>query len=259
MLHRQDPEGLIVISQPAHSWISGQIARHWGNGPFQVPGEEVCLAAELHDIGFLDWEETPTLNAETGLPHDFMHMPPELHLQIWDRGVRNMLRFGRYPALLVSLHFCNISRQNWVTDKKKQNGLLDKYLRDQETLQTTLLTSLRNDYHYGETLTDDVVTRDQQVVSIFDWLSLLACLCLREQKVVPEVPSKDGKVSLTVTPLDSKGRRLKIEPWPLRVPKLEVVCEGRRLLKTFNDLQEMREGLKAASRLTVVAEFVERE
>jgi hypothetical protein len=53
VLHRADPEGLIVIGQPAHAWVSGQIARAWGNerfGHFE-PWEDVCLAAEQHDLG----------------------------------------------------------------------------------------------------------------------------------------------------------------------------------------------------------------
>jgi hypothetical protein len=167
-----------------------------------------------------------------------------------------MLRFGRYPALLVSLHFTSITQQNWVSDKKKTNGLLDAYLEEQEALQTTLLTSLQNDFYYEADLTEDTVTRDQQIVSIFDWLSLLACLAPGQQKTIPNVPAKEGKLSLTLTPLDREGRRIKIEPWPLRVPRLELVCEGRRLLKTFKDQDRMREAVKAASRLTIVTNFV---
>ena len=59
MLHRADPDGPIVITQPAHAWVSGQLAQAWGNEPFGdfAPREEVCLAAEQHDIGWLVWEE----------------------------------------------------------------------------------------------------------------------------------------------------------------------------------------------------------
>jgi uncharacterized protein YnzC (UPF0291/DUF896 family) len=256
MLHRQDSEGLTIISQPAHAWISGQIARNWGADPFLVPSEEVCLAAELHDIGFLHWEEFPTLDTATGLPHDFLHMPPEIHLELWRKGVQNMLRFGRYPALLVSMHFSNISRQNWVSDKKKENGLLQAYMEEQDVFQKTLLTSLRNDFHYGASLSEEIAVRDQQMVSIFDWLSLLACLRLREQKTIPDVPTRGQKLPITLTPLDSNGRRLQLDPWPLRVPRLELVCEGRRVLKTYKDQEEMRESLKAASRVTVITELV---
>ena len=34
MLHREDPAGLVVIAQPAHAWVSGQLARAWGNARF---------------------------------------------------------------------------------------------------------------------------------------------------------------------------------------------------------------------------------
>ena len=54
MSHRDDEEGLIVIGQPAHAWVSGQLARAWGNDRFGhfEPWEEVRLAAEQHDVGY---------------------------------------------------------------------------------------------------------------------------------------------------------------------------------------------------------------
>jgi Protein of unknown function (DUF3891) len=73
MLYREDPAGLIVIGQPAHAWVSGQLARAWGNtlvGPVS-PWEEVCLAAEQHDLAHSLWERAPTLNPQTGRPYSF--------------------------------------------------------------------------------------------------------------------------------------------------------------------------------------------
>jgi hypothetical protein len=29
MLYHQDPTGLIVIGQPAHAWVAGQLVRAW--------------------------------------------------------------------------------------------------------------------------------------------------------------------------------------------------------------------------------------
>jgi hypothetical protein len=50
-LHREDPAGLVVIAQPTHTWVSGQLARAWGSARFgQVaPWEEICLGAEQRD------------------------------------------------------------------------------------------------------------------------------------------------------------------------------------------------------------------
>ncbi len=112
MLHRADEEGVIAISQPAHSWVAGQITRQWGNGEFFPVTEEVCLASEQHDIGYLEWERSPTLNPETGLPYTFLEMPRDLRLAIWTKGIQEMLRFGRYPALLVSMHYTWLANRN---------------------------------------------------------------------------------------------------------------------------------------------------
>lgn len=53
MLHREDPNGIVCITQPTHAWVAGKLARAWGNARFPLPEprEEVCLAAERHDDG----------------------------------------------------------------------------------------------------------------------------------------------------------------------------------------------------------------
>src|SRR5450759_3279039 len=51
-------DGHVVVTQPAHAWLSGQLARAWGNerfGRFE-PWEDVCLAAEQHDVGMTAWD-----------------------------------------------------------------------------------------------------------------------------------------------------------------------------------------------------------
>ena len=58
MLVRDDD---LVIGQPAHAWVSGQLARAWGNAAFPAPAprEPVCLAAEQHDVGWQDADLAP--------------------------------------------------------------------------------------------------------------------------------------------------------------------------------------------------------
>jgi Protein of unknown function (DUF3891) len=65
MLLRKDGLDVIAIPQPSHAWLSGQMARAWGNRRFAAPTpyDEVCLAAGQHDIGWLDWEMRPALDA----------------------------------------------------------------------------------------------------------------------------------------------------------------------------------------------------
>ena len=106
MLYRDAPNTLIAIAQPSHAWLSGQIIRAWGNAAFGTvaPYEDVCLGAEQHDIGWLEWERSPTFNPATGRPHSFRELGVVAHTAIWRRGTEVALAFGRYPALLVSLH-----------------------------------------------------------------------------------------------------------------------------------------------------------
>src|SRR6476619_6325467 len=103
------PEGggaVVAIGQASHAWLSGQLARAWGNDRFAPPAprEEVCLAAELHDLGWFDWETAPSLDPETGRPYDFRRLPKAGHTALWRTGVRRARLFGRLTALLDSLH-----------------------------------------------------------------------------------------------------------------------------------------------------------
>ncbi len=250
MLLRVDEEpGVVLISQPAHAWISGQLARHWGNQDFDGLPEEVCLAAELHDIGFLEWDKQPDLDPKTGLPFSFLDMPSSVHLELWKKGIQGMQRFGRYPALLVSLHFTNIARQQWISDEKKT--LAKDYLADQEQLQESLKTSLYNDFHYGPLLSDDTILKHQQLVSVLDWISLIICLNSRGEKEIPAVPCRDGCTPMRVTPRSSNGLVYSLKPWPLSVPEVNLVCEGRRLLHGYPDAESLRGAIRGAAPTTL--------
>ena len=224
------------------------LARAWGNELFKPLAEEVCLACEQHDIGFLDWERRPTRNPATGLPYHFLEMPTRLHLELWTTGVQRTLRFGRNPALLVSMHFTNIARQGWTSDPQKKE-LVHAYLEEQDALQTTLKTSLRNDYRYGLGLSDETILSDAKLVSVLDWVSLLICLRCREAKTTDKVPSFNGPSQLRVSPLDPAGNCYEVHPWPFGASKVSVFCEGRRLLQTYKTEDEIQEALRAQLRI----------
>src|SRR5581483_9426650 len=106
MLLREDDRGVLAIGQPSHAWISAQLARAWGNAAFGDvhPYEEVCLAAEQHDIGMAGWDLEPSLNPQTQLPHSFIQMPLGVHIGLWGAAARRLLRQSRYAALLTSMH-----------------------------------------------------------------------------------------------------------------------------------------------------------
>jgi len=258
MLHRRDKDGLIVISQPAHAWVSGQLARHWGNDRFGrlTPAEEVCLAAEQHDIGFLQWEKSPALNVETGLPQTFMEMPTGAHLNIWSQGVRDMMRYGRYPALLVSMHFTFLCQQHPVADSPEEMQLMQNFLDDQEAFQSAIRTSLLNDFYYAPFSTEYLIQRNRQLVSLWDRLSLLLCMGFTEEQSVEHVPSLDSETQLRLKLIASDPPQVGISPWPFCTDSVRVICEGRRLLKTFQQETELHQALIAASPVALQIDLI---
>ena len=102
MLVREDGDAVLAIGQASHAWLSGQLARAWGGDavvPLQ-PREEVCLAAEQHDVGMARWDLAPALNPDTGRPRSFMEMELAVHLRLWRAAPENLLTQSRYAALL---------------------------------------------------------------------------------------------------------------------------------------------------------------
>ncbi len=256
MLHRADEEGIIAISQPAHAWLAGQITRNWGNGDFYGVPEEVCLASEQHDIGYLEWERNPTLNKETGLPFTFLEMPRALRLEIWTKGIQEMLGFGRYPALLVSLHYTWLANRNQRECPPAEQKWVDEFLERQIALQTTLRTSLSKDFHYEPVSSVETLRRNQQLVSTWDWMSLLLCHRLKEPAEIGLIPTASGYGRLKLIPESYGSSAVRVSPWPFRGDRVKLVCEGRRLLNTYRDEAHLREALRAAAPVTLVIELV---
>lgn len=249
MIHREDPEGLIVIRQPSHAWLSGQMARAWGNedfGSFE-PWEEVCLGAEQHDIGWLLWEETPTLNAHTGRPHNFFEVPIETHTQLWTRGVQFALVFGNYPALLVSLHGVSLYQEHHSQASPKEAQLIQSFIAQQQRFQEERLKCLRNDPYYAPHATSDVA-RNQQLVRALDRFSLSLCMGV-EQFI--EAPTAEGTTTLELKAIDSTLHRFTVSPWPFKQDQVELVGEGHRLPETFANEEAMRSALAQAPRVTL--------
>ena len=208
MLVRPDGDSVLCVGQASHAWISGQMARAWAE-PFS-PYDEICLAAEQHDVGMAEWDLAPTLNAETGLPHGFTEMPFSVHSALWLEAPKKLVTTSVYAAALVSLHGTRLY------ELRDRTPDVDAFLARQKDFRRGLGFA-RDDLEPGSTL-----------VWIWDYLSLAVLL------------GWEGEV---------EGQRvdgLRVDPWPFREPALTVRCEGRRLQGRFSDEAEMRAALAAA-------------
>ena len=242
MLLRRDGDDVIAIGQPAHAWLSGQLARAWGNERFGAvePWEEVCLAAEQHDLGMADWERRPTLNPESGLPRSFMELPLDDHLEIWWSAAPLVLSQSPYAALLVSMHGTALyERRDLARLSPADVDRVRAFLDGQRELQEALLAGLRVDPR--------TVRRNQRLVWTWDSLSL-GLLLGWAPFTLSAVPAAEGEIDVEVGVFG-------LEPWPFRERLVALRCEGRRLTGRFDDEAAMRAALEAAPWETIEIEL----
>lgn len=244
---REQGDGVLAIGQPSHAWVSGQLARAWGNQRFgQVqPREEVCLAAEQHDVGWDARDLEPLLESLSGRPRSFMEMPLELHLGLFTDGPRRLVSQSRYAALLVSLHGWRLyERRELDRAPPPDAARIRSFLEQQRAFQAELLASLRADPGTAPASSDELVQRNSRLIWTWDYLSL--ALCLGWQPATARgCPTSADPVDLELTAGPGAGEA-RLDPWPFSEPSLTVHCEGRRLSGRFSDEVSLRAALDAA-------------
>jgi Protein of unknown function (DUF3891) len=221
------PDGKVAVAQPAHAWISGQLAQAWGNerfGPVE-PGWEVCLAAEQHDIPWLEWERRPKRDRKTGYPHTFMSLPMRDKHAMWSDGPELLLAQSRYAALLVSLHGSRLYRD------LDRSGF-ESRIRD--TLDAP----------------DEEIERNHRLVWAWDGMSLALLLGWRPW-TAEAVPAVGGPVDIAF------GEDGTVTPWPFGAAAVTVECEGRLLTAPSGRQAELDAALAAAPWVKLTYELVQ--
>jgi hypothetical protein len=268
MMFRETPDGVIVITQPSHAWISGQIIRAWGNDAFGhvTPYEDVCLGAEQHDIGWLLWEAAPTLNRATGRPHSFRELTVAEHTAIWRRGTEMALALGRYPALLTSLHGSGLYAMfDYAAASVADAALVREFVEGQQAVQRRLLESLRADPALAAFAEDAMIERNRGLVRAADRMSIAICTAMRDmaistgnplEGVVRQVPTANGETDLRLTVVDGDTANIAVAPWPFAMLTVRVACEGIALPERPSDDENgMRQVLFGAERLVMAAKL----
>ena len=224
----------VVIGQPAHAWVSGQLARAWGNAAFPppVPREAVCLAADQHDVGWADADLAPLLDPATGRPAPFTAVPRPYHLAVWGGAAARLLAQSRYAALLVSLHGTGLYERLREQRDPAVAAAVAAYLEAQRALQAELSAGLD----------PAEVERNRLLLRCWDSFSLALCLPRLPWRL-EEVPAAEGDAAIV---LDGDGTHVTVDPWPFAGERLEVACEGRRLAGTFADEAALHAALAAA-------------
>lgn len=257
MLLRREHCGVIAIPQPSHAWLSGQLARAFGNAAFPGPEpyEEVCLAAEQHDIGWHSWELTPALDSTTGLPQEFFKVSPHTHIALWRDGVQRARAFGLWPALLVSLHADTIYKRYFDFAKASpgEAEAVHAFLSEQHELQARLSASLRADPMKSKEASAENIARNQYLIAALDWISLEICRGVHKPVTIPGVPAAgNDRLELVLRPADKEGEFV-TDPWPFRETSVKVHAEGKRLGGRFLAQAELLHALEEAEPVRVTA------
>jgi len=255
----QPHDRTITISQTSHSWISGQLARVWSNelfGRFE-PFEPMCYAAQQHDIGFLEWENQPTLNVETGLPYAFDELPETLHLAIWRTGIYQLRPVCSYASLIVSLHFHGLCERFHRRQNDSYLCEASQFLEEQREYQQIVREILKQDPLFEHAITPEVLFYHRDLIAVWDLFSLELCRGRSREFKLPNVPLSDGRhIDLLLRQQSGAEKLWEVDPWPFAVESLTTLCEGRVLNQRFTDEKQMREALRTADRTSIQFHFV---
>jgi hypothetical protein len=229
------------IPQTSHAWLSGQLARNWVNVP--EPREELLVAAELHDIGWTDWEQNPEINGESGLPYNFLEMPLLKHIAIWKNGSYKSLSISRFVAWLVSCHnsyLLNFRRLDEEPEEIQTEA--EMFLDEQKVLQNQLIQSMLGDKRYRPLLTEASMPKYQQLLRTWDYFSLVLCIGDSEEVEIPVGVAYGRQQSITVKKSRSDFRYY-VNPWPFFEETVSAGCEAVKLMKGSkieSDLQNLK-------------------
>jgi hypothetical protein len=246
VLIRVDDEGALAVGQLSHAWLSGQLARAWGNPRFGVvePREDVALGAEQHDIGWALFDLEPRFNPDTGLPRGFLELTVEEHLEIWRGAPEHLLSQSLHAALVVSMHGSSLAelRARTVPEQaQKLQGIIDEEHSRQEELRARL------------GLSEAQAERTRRQMWTWDGLSLALCLSWRPF-TARDVPAEGGVLDIELR--DREDGTVTLDPWPFATERVQVHCEARRLDAPYDDEAAMRRGFERAESVTLPFELV---
>jgi len=232
MLIRKEADATLAIGQLSHAWISGQLARAWGNERFGgvEPRQGVALGAEQHDVGWALFDLQPRWNPDTGLPRSFLELTVDNHLEIWRPAPERLITTSLYAALVVSMHGSSLSE---LRQKMSPEGTeaLQEHIDFEHARQGELRERLG--------VSESEAERMRRQMWTWDGLSLALCHGWRPF-VARDVPTADG------TLVDVELRDGVLDPWPFAADTVEVSCEARRLAPRYEDETALHEAFRAA-------------
>ena len=232
-------DGVVCIGQAAHAWVSGELARRWGNDRIAAPEpyDEVCLGAEQHDVGMAEWDLEPELDPTTGLPRAFYQLPLETHLGLWTAAPQKVLTQSPWAALIVSMH-------GRALYKGRDSDLARRYVAEQTVFQDDLLDRIG--------ASRDIADRIQKLVWTYDYLSLAPVTGWTPEEQL--VPGAGGGPDVRIRVETVERLTVSVVPWPFREPEpFQLTYRGRLLPGPVQSQEELDVAMRDAAWTAVTA------
>ncbi|HYG64466.1 MAG TPA: DUF3891 family protein [Thermoanaerobaculia bacterium] len=158
-----DGSELLCITQPDHAHLSGELMALWraGGVPEHPRRDDLVFAAREHDNGWREADAAPRWDAARDRPHDFVTIPREDRIAIWERGTARFAGARPYASLLITRHALTLHRD------RRGDAAWDDFLGSMDELERAL---------FEETgASPEEVAADYRLIDLADIVSLAAC------------------------------------------------------------------------------------
>ncbi len=244
-------DGYLLIPQPAHAWLSGQLARQWGGDVADSPEplEAIVLATTLHDVGWLAKDTRPLLN-DAGQPLNFLEPGIDDVEDMYLRAVDHVTAVDPYAGLLVNRHVQLIFEGR----VKRGTDTLERMAGTLAQLQTgreALVQQMASHPIYREHLSDVTVTHNYRILRTCDLLSLFLCGAL-PPRTMPDVPTRYGESSVELACQLKHADALHISAALFEQDELKFYVDARYIEQAqFASATEYEQAFTAAEQITL--------
>ncbi|MDR6226145.1 DUF3891 family protein [Desmospora profundinema] len=157
MILRKTDDGMDLIRQHDHGWVSGDFAEHWK----ERPPSSVRFAIRYHDVGWESLDRTTTWNPESGRPFTFVDHPMQEKIVAYRKGVDWVEERDSYAACLCSRHYASFF-------EKATDEMAIRFLQDEQKRQERLERKMDKE-------TRSRLAPDLALLKLCDDLSLFLC------------------------------------------------------------------------------------
>jgi hypothetical protein len=241
MIIQEQGDQLILIRQTDHAMLAGFFARALGNKFFSRPEpfESFCLAAAEHDNGWNEWELLPQIDPKTFMPYNFMSIPTEEHIALYQRGIERVVRADRYAGLLVSMHCAGLYDRTRATMpgfsakyvRSNESHLVTDFLQRLRLQQLRLKVDLRADSFMKAYADDHALQANLQRLEALDRLSLYFCLAPLDDSTIDAVPVNANGIEADWDLQPAGNSLVTLKPYPFLKDPLEISILARRIPK----------------------------